>query len=195
MVPICVTNGGEIVAGTDDQDGCGIFIYDGARWEYHEAPFSGPGISDAIFTVMADRKDDIWMGTGRKGLGLWVLHRNPGQPTVQVGISVDKAQYAANDVMRAYLDVTCSESHTVDLYVAVQLPAGDLLFYPNLGSSWFPFWTGLLLLAGTEVPGYELFTLTLPELPAGTYRWFAACTHAGSMDLASNIASCDWQFE
>ena len=193
--PIAVGKRGEIVAGTEYPVCYGVFTYDGAEWRYYEAPFASDSHSCTMYAVTVDNNDDIWVGTDQARAGLWVLHRNPGQPTVQVGISVDKARYAANDDMRVYLNVASEERETVDLYIAVQLPSGDLLFYPNLASSWFPYWPGLLLPAGTDVQGYELFSLTLPDLPAGTYRWYAACTHAGTTDFASNIASCEWQFE
>jgi len=188
--PICVTAGGEIVTGSYGWDSCGIFIYDGANWQYNKAPFDSPDTPTPISAVISDRAGDIWVGTDS---GLWVLRRGK-QPDVVVDVSVNSSSYAVAQRMTLLLDVTSAQAQTVDLYVAIQLPAGDVLFYPSLGISWSAFWPGLVIPAGTDVERYELFSLTLPELPAGTYRWFAACTYAGAMDFASNIASCEWEF-
>jgi len=97
--------------------------------------------------------------------------------------------------MTASLDLLNSMDRTVDLYVAIETPDGELLFYPGFGTSWSCFLPGLHIEAETAVENYQLFSLTVPDLPAGIYRWFAACTDAGTMDFASNIASCEWQFE
>jgi len=125
--------------------------------------------------------------------GVWVLDRDEDQSDVAVGLSTNASEYAAGDTMKVFLDVTSAQAQTVDLYVALQLPTGDMIFYPSLGISWSPYWPGLVLPAGTAVDNYELFSLTLPDLPAGTYRWFAACTYTGTMEFASNIAFCEWQ--
>jgi len=192
--PIRVTAGGEIVSGSYGWGSCGIFIYDGAEWEYWETPFDSPDTPVPIWALMADRRGDIWVGTENIDRGLWVLRRGITESDVAVALSVNAIQYHLGDTMNAYLDIRSSVLRTVDLYVAIQLPAGDLLFYPSLGVSWSAYWPGLVLPAGTDVKGYRLFSLTLPDIPAGTYRWYAACTYAGTMEFASNIASCEWQF-
>jgi hypothetical protein len=60
------------------------------------------------------------------------------------------------------------------------------------GTDWTPFASNLELPAGLDLRDYELFTLTLPDLPEGTYQWHAALTDAGTMNFASNIACCPW---
>jgi len=180
--PICITSRGEIVTGSHGWDSCGVFVYDGVNWQYNETPFDSPRTPIPITDLIADRNDDIWVGTTACDSGLWVLRRNQGQPDVAVGLSTNATEYAAADFMKVFLDIASAHSKTVDLYVAIELPSGDVVFYPSLGISWSEFWPGLLLPAGTDVENYELFSLTLPDLAAGTYRWFAACTHAGTTD-------------
>ena len=111
-----------------------------------------------------------------------------------LGAAVDGDEYQEGDSMTLSLDLLNSMDRTVDLYVALQDPTGELIFYPSLGASWSPYSAGLFLPADTHIEDYELFSLTLPELPAGTYRWHAACIHTGTMEFASNIASCEWKF-
>ena len=192
--PICVTSAGEVVTSSFGRDSCGVFIYDGENWRYNEAPFQSRDIAAPIESLISDGNGDVWVGTTNIDSGLWVLRRNQSQSDIEVGLSTNASEYVAGDAMKVLLDVTSAQAQTVDLYVAIQLPAGDVLFYPSLGISWSAFWPGLVIPAGTDVERYELFSLTLPGQPAGTYRWFAACTDAGTMQFASNIASCEWQF-
>jgi len=192
--PICISSRGEIITGSYGWNSCGVFIYDGVNWQYFETPFLSSDMPCPIHDVIVDRNGDIWIAVTAREPGLWVLHRDQSSSDIAVGLSTNQAEYTAGNPMSLSLDIASSQAMTVDLYVALELPSGGIIFYPSLDISWSALWPGLLLPAGTNAQDYELFNLTLPDLPAGTYRWFAACTHAGTMEFASNIASCEWEF-
>ncbi len=147
--------------------------------------------------MLIDSQDDIWVATaGWTGpdRGVFSLHRGEGSPGIFLDIATNETNYSSGDSMTLSIDLVAkSEARTVDFYIALEMPSEELLFYPSFGMSMTPF------LSNLDIPAYrclryEPFSLTLPDLPAGTYRWFAACTHAGTTDFASNIASCEWQF-
>ena len=112
-----------------------------------------------------------------------------------VGIAADGHQFTRGKSIRVGIDLVAEgEARTVDFYVGLELPSGELLFYPTFGAGMASFMSGVEIPADTHIENYELFSLTLPDLAPGTYRWYAACTHAGTADYASNIASCEWEF-
>jgi len=83
----------------------------------------------------------------------------------------------------------------LDFYLAVEDARGNLLFAPDFTPEMSPMAQSFDVAIGTVVENYPLLGLDLSGVPAGTYRWFAACTYTGTMEFASNIASCEWQFE
>jgi len=113
---------------------------------------------------------------------------------VNLVIALDRDWYSWGHRMTTFVDAATEMGSVADFYVALQMPSGELLFYPSFGTEMTPFVSGIQIPANTHLKDYELFRLTLPDLPAGTYRWYAACTHAGTIVFASNIASCEWQF-
>ena len=186
----------------------GFWTWNGKEWSFYETPFEKPYYSRS---VAIDLSGNLWVpGIGpflSEGPGIAVCQRNLlvhgglqiTIATVVAGASL-RSSYGQGDQMGLLLDLTADatlegEARTVDLYVSLELPSGELLFYPMFGTEMAPFLAGIEIPADTHLEDYELFSLMLPDLPAGTYRWFAACTHAGSMEFASNIASCEWQFE
>jgi len=142
------------------------------------------------------RTGDVWFATWGDGVGVLRGWFAQSLPAIVLGLATDQRQYSLDDAMRVSLDLVAEgEARTVDLYVALEMPSEDMVFCPSLGLEMAPFISGVEIPADTHIEGYELFTVTLPELPAGTYRWYAACTYTGTMDFASNVASCEWQFE
>jgi len=193
--PICFGRDGQLV--TAALPG-GVCVFDGAVWHYWELPFEfAAGIAISAITTTAN--GDIWVGTvstrDHGGDGVWVLQRSLAPVPIFLGVAADGDEYRGGDSMSVSLDLLNSLDRTVDLYIALETPDGELLFYPGFGTSWSCFLPGLHIEAETAVENYQLFSLTVPDLPAGIYRWFAACTDAGTMEFASNIASCEWQFE
>jgi len=71
-------------------------------------------------------------------------------------------------------------SVNVDVYVAVQLPGGQLLFFPGFGMTPVRFMTSLLvgpLFAVSDVP---ILTYTFGSEPVGAYTWYAVLTPPGA---------------
>jgi len=149
-----------------------------------------------LYDIQVDSQTgDVWFASTGAGVGVLRGWHKPADIPVFIGVETDRGEYSAGDTMRVLLDMPRAPDGAVDLYVALQTAWGDLLFYPAWGSLLEPFLSGLNIPAGTHLEDYELFSLTLPELCEGAYCWYAALAHAGSMDFASNIASCEWQFE
>ena len=176
-------------------ESCFMF-YDGAEWARYEdngLPRGEDGRLSCVNDMCIDHYGNWWVGTNA---GLAVRWNNLPPLPMLLGVKTDASQYVPGGVMRVSLDLVGEgEARTVDLYVALETPSGELLFYPMFGTAMAPFLAGIEIPADTHIEDYELFSLTLPDVPAGTYRWYAACTHAGTMHFASNIASCEWQFE
>jgi hypothetical protein len=180
----------------------GIWTYKEADWRFYDWPFQEPYYAR---TVAIDNNGSIWIpavgpfGTEGGGVAVCWRHRlDDAHVKVDVHISghgATTAQFCAGDSMSLTMDLTTDLSAVCDGYIGLQLPSNEmLLFYPSFGTAMMPFMSGITIPADTHLEDYELFTLTLPDLPAGTYTWYAACTYAGTMEFASNIASCDWQF-
>jgi len=193
--PIFISDNGELAcAGEYDGEAHGsskaILTFDGENWTHYPCPFQLQ-----IEDLLIDSRGDIWLavpGYYRLDDGLWVLRRD--MPAILLALDVEPSYISGPTYQRVLLDLQCGAEQTVDFFAAVQLPSGELLFYPAFGLEMTPFLPGVHVPADTDVEGYELFSIALPDLPAGAYRWFAACTHAGTMDFASNIASCEWEF-
>jgi len=198
--PISFSADGELVCNGYDLD-CHTVIstFDGKSWQPYVCPFRG---MISVRELIIDRHGDIWIAHGNPGFGagwgsgVWVLHRGELAPEISLDIATNQANYSSGDWMRLSMELLSQgRVQDIDVYVAVETSSGKLLFYPVFGAGMGAFMSSVRIPADTHLEGYELFSLTLPDLPEGTYRWFAACTHTGTMDLASNIASCEWEFE
>ncbi|MCD6328386.1 hypothetical protein J7M28_12665, partial [bacterium] len=198
--PIFISEGGQLVCGGFDRDSrVVISVFDQYHWKPYVCPFKG---WDGATNIIMDRKGDIWIPHGNPGLsswgsGVWVLCRDESAPAISLYIATNESNYLSGDSMTVSIELIsdADDSRTVDFYVALEMVSGELLFYPSFGPTMAPFVEGVEIPAYTHLDDYQLFSLSLPSLPAGTYRWFAAFTHAGSMNFASNIASCEWQVE
>ena len=167
----------------------GGFWYDNSDWRWIDI---GVPVND----IAVDPTDgDVWFGTND---GVYVMRGGP-EAWPPVWIELEAAQLAHPDGATPSLLLLGSAEFQMDLrldlYVALELPDGTLLFAPSWTPSMAPLVSGLEVPIGLNIEDLPLVTLDTAGVPAGRYRWFAACTHAGSMEFASNIASCEWQFE
>jgi len=171
----------------------GVFVRDMGVWAHYDLPEDWP--ETYARSVSIDSNGDLWLGLQNAGVAVLRLDEGASRP-IFVGIEVNGCEYTLGQAMRVSIDLASDGSHTstVDLYIALEMASGELLFYPSFGTEMTPFLSGAEIPADTHVEDHELFSLTLPGQPAGTYRWLAACTDAGTMQFASNIASCEWQF-
>jgi len=85
------------------------------------------------------------------------------------------------------------ESVEADLYIAVMLPTGEVLYYPNWSFEPTGFW--LSLPAGFDLQPTEFLRLQYIEgvIPKGEYRLFAALVQPGTrFEFISSIAEAKW---
>lgn len=80
---------------------------------------------------------------------------------------------------------------TVDVYLAIQLPDGTLLFYPSFTTDLRPVVTNW-----TVVPfSGEIFRYTFSGAePPGSYTWWAAFTEPGTLTVIGSMASAAFTF-
>ena len=161
--------------------------YDYQDWRFIRVP------SNVNVIQVDERTDDVWFGTND---GVYVMRGGPeAWPPVWIELEAGVDEAGGAEAFSLFGSAEFQMDLNLDLYVAVQLPSGDLLFAPDWSPTMSPLVPGLEVPIGLNIEDMPLVTVDTAGMPAGMYRWFAACTHAGSMDFASNIASCEWQFE
>ena len=198
--PISISDNGEIVCNGYQHALWRrvISTFDGESWQPYLCPSAGA--MSRMNDLLIDKHGDIWVAFGNPGFGsgwgsgVWVLRRSQGPSPIFLGVEVDLPAVRARSAQTVLLDLLNSEDRTVDLYVAVETPVGEIHYCPGWSALPAPFLTGLHIPAKTQILDYPLFMFTLPDIPEGTYRWHAACTHAGTMEFVSNIASYEWLF-
>ncbi len=76
----------------------------------------------------------------------------------------------------------------LDVYVAIMLSTGELIFYPRLNS--IPEPVPVVLPALSALPEFELLALAIPGgVPTGDYFVFAAGFWPGTFDFVTNLAT------
>lgn len=129
-------------------------------------------------------------------------------PTVDV--FTDATTYSTGHTQTLYVNLFNPGSETtVDVYLAVMLPDGSLLFVEydvNTGIStfvpgdvdpatWTPAVTGLPLSAALTLTNFTVLTYEFTGgEPEGTYNWFAAFTNTGTTDVVGGVASSEFLF-
>jgi len=119
----------------------------------------------------------------------------PAVSTVGLSLNGSTFNSTTNKVMMLNATMVASNPPTVaDVYVALQLPDGTLLFMQPGGG----FGTTLTpLLSNVPVPDFNgpIFNFTFSGLePAGTYTWFAALTVPGSLNIIGTLATAPFSF-
>jgi hypothetical protein len=87
----------------------------------------------------------------------------------------------------------------VDIYVALQMPDGTLLFYPGYSANATPALSGFELASGAYAPPILLHDMPLPsQLPpisdAQSYQFLAAATEPGTFNFLTDIVSAPFNF-
>ena len=186
----------------------GLWTYNGSDWSLYDCPLY-PSRCYYPRSVAVDTCGNIWVPVGvgprfftRQGAGVAVCWRGRSDgPAAKLRLvsamagEVPRFRFRQAERIEVQVDATTYLTTTVDCYLALQVPSGELLFWPELSDSAAAFMRAVHLSAGKQVDGLALLSLTLPDLPQGRYCWYAALTYTGTMDLASNIASCEWEFE
>lgn len=97
-------------------------------------------------------------------------------------VYTDRSVYSSGDTMTVQLSLVnpTNASATVDVYVAVQTPGGQLLFFPGFGTTPVPFASGFSVAPLVETFDFTMLTHTFGGEAAGAYTWFAVLTPAGA---------------
>ena len=125
---------------------------------------------------------------------LVILERDSGFP-LQLRLYAEPGVGRPGGALSLFGDLRCDSQVTTDVYLAVLSPTGQLLFAPSFGSVATPLFCSQSFQDGTAIREFPLLRSSAPAIPNGLYTWYLACTYTGTMDLASNIASCEWEFE
>ena len=166
----------------------GAFWYDFSDWRWFDFAVAVQGIA------LDEATGDVWFATFD---GAYVLRGGPeAWPPVWIELATQEPQTKAGkgpSWVTVQANVWFQMDLKLDVYVAVQDAQGNLYFAPGFGGTMAPMAAGVNVPIGLTLQNFPILTLDLANIPAGTYRWYAACTHAGTMEFASNIASCEWQ--
>ena len=79
-----------------------------------------------------------------------------------------------------------TSSQNVDIYVAVRVPGGDLLFYPGFGTTPVPLVSNYEIAPLQETFDFNMYNHTFTGGPSGNYRWFSVMVPPGADPLDSN---------
>lgn len=111
-----------------------------------------------------------------------------------LSVSTNGSSYSAGDQLTAYLSVrNWGPDIDLDVYVALMLPDGMILYLPSLGLSLERFYALRPLPEAAEYANVPIFDTQLPSgLPSGDYRFLAAFFEADSMDLYGKYSEAAW---
>jgi len=108
-------------------------------------------------------------------------------------LDVDRRAYLATDTMTVSVGAgNLGPDEMVDLYAAVQVPGGQLLFLPSLSPEWSPWLSGWLP-AGSFFQGVDRFSCSFSGAePDGTYVIYAQLFRHGAWppEQLSDLALC-----
>jgi Subtilase family len=100
----------------------------------------------------------------------------------QLNIYTDRSVYSPGDTMNVRLSLVSplNVSENVDMYVAVQLPGGQLLFFPGFVTTAAPFMTSVAVGPLLAVFDFPMLSYPVAGEPVGAYTWFAVLTPPGA---------------
>jgi len=170
----------------------GALWFDYANWRWIALPQL-----DADLAVDS-QTGDLWFSLYSEalGCGLAVMRGGPDAwPPVWTDLKTAAQPGAGAHLLSVIGSAEFQMELNLDLYVAVELPDGRVLFAPGWTPGAVPFLAGITVPIGLVLEDFPLLTMDASDLKPGNYRFYAAFTYTGTMDLASNIASCEWEFE
>jgi subtilisin family serine protease len=105
-----------------------------------------------------------------------------------LNIYTDRSVYQAGDSMVVHLSLVnpLEVSVKVDLYVAVQFPSGQLLFFPSGRTVPTPLATNIRIDPLLKVFDVNILNYTFGGDPVGNYTWFAVLTPVGANPFDSS---------
>jgi len=111
-----------------------------------------------------------------------------------IALSLNAPNYVAGNTMNLSISTVAGTVPTAsDVYIALQLPDGTLLYMQSNGSfstALTPFVSNVTVPALTNVPIFK-FTFSGLE-PSGSYAWFAAATAPNTLTFQSGLATAQF---
>ena len=102
---------------------------------------------------------------------------------IHIDLNANQDEYEVNDTLRAYVSIyNVGSCEMTDIYIAVQMTDGTLLFYPDFTNKAHPVLPYPINICGSPfVSDYVLFEYIIPiTLPKGTYTWYSVLTPTGA---------------
>ena len=191
--PILLESGANILNSVAMSEGVWFRYQDGAMC-YHDLDWRlFPFHTHVVCAAEDGTTGDVWFGTND---GVYVMRGGPDAwPPVWVELEPGVEESRGAQAFTLTGEAEFQMDLSLDLYLAVQLPDGTILYAPNWTPSMTPSASSVDVPIGLTLEGYPILELDFTAVPTGTYRWYAAFKHAGTMDFASNIASCEWKVE
>ncbi len=110
---------------------------------------------------------------------------------LHIDINANRDNYEVNDTLRTYVSIyNVGSCEMTDIYIAVQMTDGTLLFYPGFTNETHPVLPFPINICGSPfMSDYVLFEYIIPiTLPKGTYTWYSVLTPPG----ANPYNSANW---
>ncbi|MCD6327030.1 hypothetical protein J7M28_05710 [bacterium] len=180
--------------------GGGVSAFDGIEWTTYTSQTSGlvqrrEGKDVNICCVACAKNGVKWFGSEGYGISRLTNVGSPN-PLPSLQIAMDRSlSYREGDVMTASVIETNFSSAwwEVQLVIAILLPDGSLLFFPNFTEAANILMTQSIR-PGTQTGRLEFFQTTITEgFPKGQYAWFAAFSN--SSGIIGHIASAPFSIE
>jgi hypothetical protein len=104
---------------------------------------------------------------------------------VPLNIYTNRSVYSAGDTLQVSLSLVNPFNAAVnaDIYAAVGLPNGQLLFFPGFGTTPVPLAANVSVAPLQEMFGFSMLSLTFGSEPAGNYTWYTVLTPPGADPL------------
>ncbi|MBN2209234.1 MAG: hypothetical protein JW759_08055 [Candidatus Coatesbacteria bacterium] len=176
--------------------GAGLYALDsatGLEWNWIECPGVDP---IGLYAIGIDpwAEDRVLCAFAGNSL---LAHDKTVRTPIEISLSTDQSQYGAGDTQIARISATNSGGDIdVDLYIAIMLPDGSLLFWPDFGSLMHPGFSMTPMPRGFSMTDVVFFNMALPSgLPGGGYTWFGIFYGQATQNAVSNLASAEWTFQ
>lgn len=107
------------------------------------------------------------------------------QAYTPLNIYADRSVYNAGETMTVRLSLVnpLQTSVNADVYVAVSIPGGQLLFFPGFGTTPVPFAANFSIAPLLEIVDFLMLSFPFGGEPAGNYTWYTVLTMAGASPL------------
>ncbi|MBN1591841.1 MAG: hypothetical protein JW941_01170 [Candidatus Coatesbacteria bacterium] len=164
----------------------------GTGWERIECPKME---QTSLFQIAVDPWELNRVLCAFAGSSLYSYTKTIGPP-INVSLATDYGSYTAGESQNAFISVTnTGDDLDVELYIAILLPDGRVLFWPNFWYDMTPCFSLAPMPQGFTLQDFCFYTVMLPgSLTPGDYAWYAVFYAAGSSEAMSNLASTRWSF-